>query len=1372
MSSGLPTEYDQLTPEEAARVDRACDRLESAWRAVPAGDMADSPPRVASFLDGPGRERDVLLRELVAIDRAYRARHGLEVPPEECGPLGEPTLSLPRSDDPDGEGTDRGDSWPTLPGLRLLDVLGIGGMGVVFRARQEALGRDVAVKLLRDAHLSTKEQRERFLVEAQAVARLRHPHLVQVYDFGEVRGTNGAATQPYLVLELVAGGSLVDLLKGTPLPPHDAASLVRTLALAIQHAHDQGVIHRDLKPGNILLQVPPGGCGAAEAKGLTPGVVQDAVDRLRAAVPKIGDFGLAKFQTDSDLTRTGDVLGTPSYMAPEQTTGKPLDITPSADVYGLGAILYEALTGRPPFRAETAAATIVQVQNDDPVPPRRLQPTVPRDLETISLKCLQKQPGLRYPTAQALADDLGRFLGGQSITARPTGMPERVRKWVRRRPAVAALLAAVVALTSAGLAGVVWQWRKTAAALDESRRAHEATRAHLYLNLIARARHELQANHVSRALRLLEEVPEPLGGWEWRYLKKQCQTSLFILRGNGTEVQSVAYGPDGKLLASGAGNWYSGRGGELVVWDARTGRRLRTLGTASGTVYAVAFHPDGRRLASAGLGGTVRIWDAHTGALLRDLKGHPSTSDCVAFSPDGKLIAAGCRQSGTNVLVWDAETGEIVHRMAGHRGPVWGVAFSPDGRRLASCDYDGIAHLWDRDTGAVVRTFGGFNDFRAVAFSPDGVWLALASYSGHVVRWDLTLPNSGFVDHHPNAGPLLSLAFTPNGSLAWSSRNGDIRIQDPIGGRDRYVIRGHEGWAYSVSISPDGRRIASGGTDGTVRISDATAFEDPPWVIEDGAELPGMMFDADGRLLALGGIRGQAVVWDVASGKRVFSERGPTSPSAMAGSPDGQSLAWIAGKTLRVRRRGAQADAWSRETGSEAATALAYSADSRRLAWGDDDGAIHVLDGATGAGVLTLPSDGSAAAGVAFHPGGESLAAVGRDGTFRIWSLETRQVVKRFGESGRDRSSPSDPAQVPDDRAASGATRLSFSPDGRRLAAANPGRPLEIWDVSSGRIAIILDWDAEGASSAAWSADGSRLAAAFGKRVKLWDATEQTIESRRRATEGDARAWHQNEARWGEIRWDWFAVIYHTTELIESEPSDASLEERRSHLDRRGRAHALQAEAGHGSWRDAAADFAECVRLDASDLTSWYRYALSTLAAGDRRRYREICADLLDRFGDSDRPAVLNQVAWTCSLGPDAVPDPSGVAALAGRAAGREPMEATYSDTLVLALCRAKRWGEAFRAQRKLAEARGAFDAATDLYQRFYLALIHRALGDAEESRRQLDQAVRLHDHVAVDQPAPGANGLIPWEQRAELRLLRQELLSEADRVVATPGGR
>jgi serine/threonine protein kinase len=329
---------------------------------------------------------------------------------------------------------------PRIPGFEILSVLGRGGMGVVYKARQERLNRLVALKMILVGSHADEEARLRFLAEAEVIAKLQHPNIVQVHEFGTHDGN------PYFCLEFVPGGSLDKFLDATPQAPKESAQLVATLADAMQAAHTQGIIHRDLKPANVLLQID--NCRSMSEKGKN---VQSSIDTLQSAIPRVTDFGLAK-QTDagSGITASGAIMGTPSYMAPEQAEGKK-SVGPAADIYALGAILYECLTGRPPFKAATSLDTILQVLSEEPVPPSRLQPKLPRDLETICLKCLHKEPTRRYPTAAALADDLRCYLDGKPITARPLSRLHRSWRWCRRNPVVASLSFAFLAAVLLGL---------------------------------------------------------------------------------------------------------------------------------------------------------------------------------------------------------------------------------------------------------------------------------------------------------------------------------------------------------------------------------------------------------------------------------------------------------------------------------------------------------------------------------------------------------------------------------------------------------------------------------------------------------------------------------------------------------------------------------------------------------------------------------------------------------------------------------------------------------------------------------------------------------------------------------------------------------
>jgi serine/threonine-protein kinase len=457
MSRTLRYDAPALPVELARQVDQVCNEFEDAW-------AAGSRPRPEDFVVRlPEPARAALLRELVLVEVAYRRRRGEDCRTDEYAgrfpgldavwlaaavapPVpGLGSDALTRRQSPHTLAAPAGSASPAggraFGNYELLRELGRGGMGVVYQAWQTSLSRMVALKMILAGAHAGPEELARFRAEAEAVARLQHANIVQIYEVGEHDGRS------YFALEYVEGGSLERQLAGAPRPAGEAAALAETLARAVHYAHQRGIVHRDLKPANVLI----------------------TEDRT----PKITDFGLAKILVGArgDPTQTGAVLGTPGYMAPEQASGRPRDVGPAADVYALGAILYELLTARPPFLGQTPLDTLEQVRTHDPVPPRQLQPKVPRDLETICLKCLRKEPAQRYGSAQELADDLRRFQDGEPIRARPTSALERAVKWVRRRPTRAALGAAGL-IVCVSLLGA-WAWASRA----ESRRRQKADAA-------------------------------------------------------------------------------------------------------------------------------------------------------------------------------------------------------------------------------------------------------------------------------------------------------------------------------------------------------------------------------------------------------------------------------------------------------------------------------------------------------------------------------------------------------------------------------------------------------------------------------------------------------------------------------------------------------------------------------------------------------------------------------------------------------------------------------------------------------------------------------------------------------------------------------
>jgi hypothetical protein len=445
---------DRLDGPEAEGVERHVAGCAACQRALEA--LTDEPDRTVDMPgDGPPSGGRTFLDRLASEAPTWLAgeepppSNGAGSPPTDTAPAVRTGPSVPRR--------------PTIPGYQVLDELGHGGMGVVYRARQLGANRLVALKVIRAAESSRPEDLLRFLIEGETLARLRHPNIVQVYEVGTHDG------QPFLALEYVDGGTLAEVAAASPMPARAAAALVETLARAVHAAHQCGIVHRDLKPANILLAREKEGSGSSGVG-----------DPAGVGTPKVADFGLAKpVAGGSGLTRTGQVLGTPSYMAPEQATAAA-NVGVPADVHALGAILYELLAGRPAFRADSPWETMMQVVHQAPAPPSRWRPGLPRDLEVIGLKCLEKDPARRYPSADALADDLRRWLAGEPVRARPAGAARRAWMWCRRRPALAALAGGLAAALIVGVAGIAVQWRRAEANLAEAsvqRRRAEASLA-------------------------------------------------------------------------------------------------------------------------------------------------------------------------------------------------------------------------------------------------------------------------------------------------------------------------------------------------------------------------------------------------------------------------------------------------------------------------------------------------------------------------------------------------------------------------------------------------------------------------------------------------------------------------------------------------------------------------------------------------------------------------------------------------------------------------------------------------------------------------------------------------------------------------------
>jgi eukaryotic-like serine/threonine-protein kinase len=904
----------------------------------------------------------------------------------------------------DGSASPLGIKFHRLGDYELIEEIGRGGMGVVFRAWQINLNRIVALKLMNAGALATPAAVQRFQTEAKTAAGLVHPNIVTIFEIGESQG------HYFYSMEWVEGANLSARLAGQALPCREAAQLVVTIAQAVHYAHQRGILHRDLKPSNILL-------GQNQA-------------------PQLADFGLAKMvQANNSLTQTYAVMGTPAYMAPEQARGETAEITTATDIYGLGAILYETLTGTAPFLGGSTFEIIQQVLAQEPKRPTQLNLAVDRDLETICLKCLEKEPSRRYHSAGGLAVDLGRWLRHETIMARRATPWQRIRKWGQRRPAIAALSAGLLMALILGAIGITWQWRQAETSAEERR-------LNLYAADMNLAYQAWESGNVERARDLLEANRPNAGqsdlrSFDWRYLYHLTrEKEQYTLRGPSFEAWGSALAPKGRWLATGTED------GKVRLWDLEQRRITQTLAMldADATIYSVAFSPGGQTLAAASTpywtsGGDIYLWDTTTWQVLDMLKGHQQRPFGIAFSPDGHWLVSTAADNpyATDVpgeiWLWDLTTRQ------GRALPALDTTagfphFAPDGRQFVIPLGDGSVSLWDFPAGTLSAKLAGHRGLVLCArFSQDGNYFITGGVDGFVLLWNRAERRLQRV-LGTHGGSVNAVAFSPDHRYAASvSTDHTAKLWDVQTGEGLATLKGHRGRLCSVHFTPDGRQLITGSLDGSIKIWPVPKEADSSvWAREGGWFEAGVQYSPDDRWLVCSSTLTNVILWEMKEPRK----RSTILAQKFAISPDSQRLVCVNNQpeiqlwdlsltTPKLLRTLPTSHLQHRK--------LIFSPSGKYLLSGTYPTPVVLWDTATWREIRPVKETGSVIGNYAFSPDDQWLAISHENGDVRLWRMPNFQA-------GPLLSGHKEAIHI-----------IQFSANGRWLASGSQDTRVLLWDM-------------------------------------------------------------------------------------------------------------------------------------------------------------------------------------------------------------------------------------------------------------------------------------------------------------------------------------
>jgi WD40 repeat protein/serine/threonine protein kinase len=989
-------------------------------------------------------EREIARVE--ALDRFLEAPDG-----------GAPAASSCGSRNPD-------DDWPAIPGYEILAKLSEGGQGVVYKARQESPERLVAIKMiLPGAH--TTEELDRFRQDLQTIGQFQHQNIVRVYGAGEIE------RRPYFSLEYIDGGSLEDKLDGNPHQPLEAAGLVETIARAIYAAHQRGIVHRDLKPGNILLQRKDTAEGRDCPETITEGANPLAMGGhglVQLFVPKITDFGLAmQINRDTHWTIQGAIMGTAQYMAPEQAAGKTDEIGPRADIHALGAILYELLTGRPPFQGNSLLDILEQVRTADPVPVRHLQPKVPRNLGTICEKALNKDPNTRYATAKLLADDLRNFLEDRPIIARPAGRIETAWRWCKRNQklAIASGAAGVSVLLFIGLLLFRNYEKDRALALSSlDRGLSYLEKGEINLGLLWLGRSLEQAPWLDRNLDRV--IRTNLSAW-----MSQCPKPLIVP--HGSQVVSMAVSPDGRLAVTGC---YK----KAILWDVETGDASEL--PHDHHVLAAAFHPC-RKLVVTGsapqTGGesSLRFWNTETAAEIEPPILSSGAVRQISFNADGRLMLTIAQDK--NAKVWDTDRHALACPALSHTSEVFGGAISPDGRLVITCSSEGdLIWLWDTASGSQLHAWNVHSRTRVLTFSLDGQTFASGHDDGRINVWSVNERKSG---RGPNVTcahkkKIFDIRFSWDSKhLLSASADGTARAWDASTGKPVTAPLGHNGQVFSAAWSPDCRYIVTGGDDNTARVWEAASGRLVGLPLQHQGLVQAVRFGQDNTVLtasydysARSWKLPQDPPWSdrfLCPGDVVAAQMHPNNKQVLA-------VYGLTGGAHYARWWDLSSHSWCGiplELGNDV-NIISVAANCSHLAVSSTTDPPQIWELDTGRKLPTPPAPKDRVTAIAFDPKSERMFIATADGEVQTWDVSLGQpAAERITHTEYSNS-------------------LSPSPDGARLITGCGGRQANIWDLTTGGELKRFNHH-DDVRAVAFSAQRNMIATAgLEKSVHIWNA--------------------------------------------------------------------------------------------------------------------------------------------------------------------------------------------------------------------------------------------------------------------------------------------